>query len=249
MTEQEAYRVRLRVGSFVLAAIILFVAFVLAIGSKSRVFEHRYTLRGAFRSVEGLMVGAPVRLAGFTVGRVAGIGFARDPQDKRMVVELSLDRRYQERVREDSVATISTIGLVGDKYVEVAVGTPDRKELEPQAFLSTLDPPDYATMVQNAGQIVTSVNKLAAAMSEGHGLLHALAYDPKGEKILGDLAQAAADVRQVTGTLARGEGSLGALLNDATLYEDLSNLVQGTQRSWILRTLIGSSVRRGESGK
>src|SRR3990170_2092740 len=102
-------RVMVRAGAFVLAALLLLVAFILAIGNRSRWFEERYTLRAAFRQVARLMVGAPVRLAGVTVGRVAGIGFGPDPADERITVELSVDRRYRHKIREDSVATISTI--------------------------------------------------------------------------------------------------------------------------------------------
>ncbi len=249
MTEQGEARLRLRVGAFVAAALALFVVFVLVVGSRGRLFENRYPLRASFRSVEGLMVGAPVRLAGLTVGQVASISFGREPGDKRLMVQLSVDRRFQEKLREDSVATISTIGLVGDKYVEVTVGTPDRRVLEPQAFVRSTDPPDIGKLAENGEQIVTSLNKVATALAEGHGLLHALVYDPKGERMLADLAQSAADLRETTGKLAQGEGTLGALLNDATLYEDLSNLLRGTERSWILRTLIRSGVRQGESGK
>ncbi len=249
MSEQEDARLRLRVGAFVAGALVLFVLFVLAVGVRGRLLEHRYALRAAFRSVEGLMVGAPVRLAGLTVGHVAGIGFTRDPGDKRLLVQLSIDSRFQEKIREDSVATISTIGLVGDKYVEVTVGAPDRQVLQPLAFVRSTDPPDYGKLLENGEQIVTGLNNLATALTEGHGLLHALVYDPKGEKMVGDLAQSAADLRQTTGKLARGEGTLGALLNDATLYEDLSSLLRGTERSWILRTLIRSGLRRGDSGK
>jgi phospholipid/cholesterol/gamma-HCH transport system substrate-binding protein len=248
VTEQET-GLRLRVGGFVLAALVLLVASVIAIGSRSRWLEDRYGLRASFRSVEGLMVGAPVRLAGLTVGQVTGIGFGRDPGDGRLLVELSVDRRYQEKIREDSTASISTIGVVGDKYVEVTVGSPDRKVLPPQAFLRSSDPPDYGKLLENGEQIVTSLNKLATALAEGHGLLHALVYDPRGEKILADLAQSAADLRQTTGKLARGEGTLGALLNDDELYGDIFKLVRGTERSWILRTLIRSSIRRGEAAK
>ncbi len=247
MTEQEAYRVKLRVGAFVLAAIILFATFVLTVGSRTKMFEHRYPLRSAFRSAEGLLVGAPVRLAGLNVGRVTSIDFGRDPGDKRVVVELSVDRRYQQRIREDSVASISTIGVVGDKYVEISVGTPDHKVVEPQTFLTAVDSPDYTKLLQSGAEIVTSLNKLASAITEGHGLLHALAYDPRGTKMLTDLSQAAADLKLTTGKLARGEGTLGALINDPTLYKELSNLAQGPKRSWILRMLIGSGDERGDS--
>ncbi len=396
MTERES-RVQLRVGVFVLAAIILFVAFVLTIGSQTRVFESRYPLRATFSNIQGLIVGAPVRLAGFTVGFVSRIGFGRQPGDKHLVVDLSIDRRYQDKIREDSVATVSTIGLVGDKYVEITVGSPDRKVLEPQAIVHSIDPLDYAELLQKGDQIMTSVSKMsnaleeffagsgtadtrrnlvamigslrrtlaemeqgklveqltqaAAAVSkagdafarmtgtadaaladargvlrevkegkgllhalvydpeagqtlrrlagalgaledvtrevkEGKGLLHALVYDPeagqtlarlaragqaiedlartakegpgllhaliadpKGAHLVADLADAAADLKRVTGKLSRGEGTLGALLDDPTLYEDLSTLFRGAERSWLLRSVIRSGLKRGEETK
>ena len=359
MTERES-QTQLRVGIFVLAAIVLFVAFVLTIGSQTRVFEGRYTLRASFSTIEGLIVGAPVRLAGFTVGHVARIGFGQRPGDKHLVVELSVDRRYQDKIREDSVSTISTIGLVGDKYVEITVGSEDRKPLAPMASIPSLDPLDYGKLLQKGDQIMTSVSKLSNALEEffagsataetrrnlaatiasvrrtfaeveegrlvmqvaraaaalgtageglaraaattdttladlrgvlrevkeGQGLLHALVYDreggealarlaravqaiedlaraakegpgllhaliadPKGGRLVSDLADAAADLKRVTGKLAGGEGTLGALLDDPTLYEDLSTLFRGAERSWILRSVIRSGLKRGEEPK
>lgn len=251
MTEQDSTRVKLRVGIFVLAALILFAGFALTVGSKSRSrwFNDHFSLRTSFRSVEGLLVGAPVRLAGVTVGQVAGIGFGPTPGDNRVMVELSVNREFQEKIREDSVASISTIGVVGDKFVDITVGNKDRRALEPQAVVASVDPPDYNKILQQGDQIVASMSKLATAITEGRGLLHALAYDPRGEKMLADLAQSAADFRKATGKVARGEGTLGALLNDASLYEDVSNLVRGAERNWILRRVIRSSVKEGREDK
>lgn len=248
VTERDA-GLRLRVGVFTLAALVLFAAFSLAVGSQSRWWQHHYTLRTSFRSVDGMLVGAPVKLAGVTVGRVAAIEFERDPGNDRVLVELSVDRRFKERVREDSLASISTIGVVGDKYVELTVGKPQYKVLASKAFVASIDPPDLNKIVQQGDQIVASLKELAGGLTEGRGLLHALVYDPRGEKMLSDLAQSAADLRQTTGRLTRGDGTLGALLTDPTLYENLSNLVNGAERSWILRTMIRSGVKRGDGGK
>jgi phospholipid/cholesterol/gamma-HCH transport system substrate-binding protein len=230
MTEQES-RVQLRVGIFVLAAVVLFVAFVLTIGSQTRVFEGRYTLRATFNTIEGLIVGAPVRLAGFSVGHVARIGFGRDPGDRHLVVELSIDRRYQDKIREDSVATISSIGLVGDKYVEITVGNPDRKALEPLAFVHSVDPLDYSKLFKEGAQIMASVGKLSAALEEFFagadtaetrrnlvaliGSLRAtLAKVEKGE-LVEEFARAAGAARRAGDALARAAGTTEATLADA----------------------------------
>ena len=70
--------IKLRVGIFVFFLLLLFIAFVLTIGTQTRLFEERYTLRAAFRDVQGLTVGAPVRLAGLTIGVVQGIPFLEE---------------------------------------------------------------------------------------------------------------------------------------------------------------------------
>ncbi len=235
MTERES-KVQMRVGLFVLAAVILFVVFVLTIGSQTRVFEARYPLKASFSSVGGLLVGAPVRLGGFTVGGVTRIGFGRDPQDKRIVVDLSIDKNYRERIREDSVATINTIGLVGDKYVEVTVGSPDRKVLEPLAEIKSLDPADF-------GKLLESVSKLGATLEEffagagsketrenlaalikstratldrvekGPGLAHALVYDPKGGEVVAQINRVTAALTQAGDTITKvgvtADGAMG----------------------------------------
>jgi len=93
------------------------------------------------------------------------------------------------------------------------------------------------------------VEDLARSAKEGPGLLHALIADPKGASLVADLADAAADLKRISGKLARGEGTLGALLDDPTLYEDLSALLRGAERSWILRTVIRSGLDQGRASQ
>ena len=237
MTERES-RVQMRVGIFVLAAIILFVTFVLTIGSQTRVFEKRYALRTSFASAGGLLVGAPVRLAGFTVGGVTRIGFERDRKDKRIVVEMSLDRRYQDRIREDSVATINTIGLVGDKYVEITVGSPDRPEALALAELKSLDPTDFGKLLEsvsrlgvtleeffagagsketreNLAAVIKSLRQALDHVEKGPGLMHALVYDEKGGELVGQLNQAGAAVTKAGDAITRVAGTTDKIVGDA----------------------------------
>lgn len=280
--------IRWRVGLFVVALILLFVAFVLAIGTQSRLFEERYPLTAAFRDVQGLIVGSPVRLAGFTIGTVSDIRFSADPGDQRVYVEVSIDRRFQPRIREDSVATIGTIGLVGDKIFEITVGSEQARILAPGERLKSVEPVevagmiaslteslnalkgileavekkqgllhamvydeaggqmvrDLAPLVQTLTQNARHLEELLAEIREGDGLLHALLFE-EGGQVLQDLRTVAANLKAISSDLTAGGGTLGALLHDPTIYEDLSSLLRGAERSWILRGLIRSSIRSG----
>ncbi len=393
MTERQ---MQLRAGALVLAAILLFMGFVLSIGRRSALFQERYSLRASFRSTEGLAAGAPIRLAGVTVGNVTQISFGRDPKDRRISLTLSIERRVQDRIRADSVASIGTIGLVGDKVLDVTVGSYDQPVLQSGAQLASTEPIDYSQLLQKGDRILDHVTRISASLDEflaggepaagkrnlseamrslrntvvevekgqgllhdlvygkegadllgrldrtaqslertvravesergllhaliytpqeetlgrlnlavtrvddllrevkeGQGLLHTLIYDPQGTevlarldrtaeeleglvraaregkglipslvfdpegaKVLEDLRSAAAglraftaDLQTIAARLRQGEGTLGGLLEDPTVYEDLSTLLRGANRSWLLRSLIRSTVEEGAREK
>jgi len=389
MTERQ---MQLRIGALVLAGILLFVGFVLAIGRRSALFEERYSLWTSFASTEGLGVGASVRLAGVPIGTVTRITFGRDPRDRGIIIWLSLERRVQERIREDSVASIGTIGLLGDKVLDVTVGSADKPPLRAGGRLASMAPVDYGQLLQKGEQILSHVNRitaeldefvaggaqtggrtlndalrslratlvevergqgvlhemiygkqgagtlvtldqtakrldrlvaeveqgrgllhgliytpeaenlgrlaraaesleallrqaqdgpgllhtllydrqgpdmlarldrtserleqLATSLQEGDGLLPALLFDPKRKEILTDLQtaaagirQAAADIQRLTDRVAAGQGTLGALIEDPTVYEDLSALLRGAERSVLLRGIIRGAREKGE---
>lgn len=392
MTERQ---MQVRIGALVLTAILLFMAFVLSVGKRSALFEERYSLWTSFSSTEGLAVGAPVRLAGVTVGNVTRIAFGRDLKDRRIALTLSVEQRVQDRIREDSVASIGTIGLVGDKVLDVTVGSLDRPALRPGARLASVDPLDYMVLVQKGDRILDNVTRITASLDEflaggesagkrnlneslrslratlvevekgggllhdiiygkegadllarvdrtvqslertaravenehgllhaliytpqedtlgrltralaglddlireakeGRGLVHALIYDPQatqilvrldqtgqeleafvraaregkglvpsllfnaeGAEVLGDVQAAAqnmravaADLQTITARLRQGEGTIGGLLEDPTVYEDLSALLRGANRSQLLKGLIRSTVEEGAREK
>lgn len=318
MSEREQW-MRVRVGIFVLGLMGLFIVFVLTIGSQSRIFERRYSLHAFFGTIEGLNVGAPVRLAGTSIGSVNDITFSKDLASKKIRVTMSIDVRLQDRIREDSIASIGTIGLVGDKVLELTVGSLDKPVLLPGATIASIDPPDYAKLLQKGDQIVGNVVKISDALGQlvgggagagarqdlaesiasfnrimgeieqGTGLLHALVYekrsgnilkelsettaalqqlsnlmkefqnqkglahilfaDPRAESIMTDLDQTSKNLKLVSSRLAQGEGTLGALIDDPALYEDLSSLLRGANRSRILRSLIQSTRRSGASAE
>jgi phospholipid/cholesterol/gamma-HCH transport system substrate-binding protein len=239
MTERQ---MQLRIGALVLAAVLLFVGFVLSVGRRSAIFEKRYTLTAAFSSTEGLAVGSAVRLAGVTVGNVSRITFARERAGRNIVMTLSLEERVQDRIRQDSVASIGTIGLLGDKVLDVTVGSEESAVLRPGERLASQEPVDYSQLLKKGDAILDNVASLTGALDEflagkepeagkrnladalrslrsilveveqGQGLLHELVYGQSGTATLTSLDRTAQRLEQLVAKVETGDGLLHGLI-------------------------------------
>lgn len=238
MTERQ---MQLRIGALVLVGIVLFIGFVLSVGKRSALFEERYSLGTSFSSTEGLAVGSPVRLAGVTVGNVTRIAFGRDPRDRRIAITLTVERRVQDRIREDSVASIGTIGLVGDKVLDLTVGSHDRPVLQAGAQLASVDPPDYFRLLQKGDSILDHVTRISASLDEfftgggqaekrtlndalrslraslveiekGEGLAHDLIYGKEGADLIGSFDRTAKTLERLVQAVEKERGLLHALI-------------------------------------
>jgi phospholipid/cholesterol/gamma-HCH transport system substrate-binding protein len=103
--------------------------------------------------------------------------------------------------------------------------------------------------IADFAQAVANLNTLLFRLQDQQGLLPALLNDPKSRQVLIDLAQITHDFRQVADDIAAGRGTVGGFIKDPTLYENLTALLEGARRSWILRTVIQSTVTKGQEGE
>jgi phospholipid/cholesterol/gamma-HCH transport system substrate-binding protein len=255
----------LKVGIFVVVILFLFGAGVFVIGSHQKYFQRQYTLWASFSNIQGLIVGAPVNLAGLTVGRVNAIIFPEDPRDKTIKVELKIKKGIQKRIREDSIASIQTMGLLGDKYVEISLGSPENKVLQDGDYIESANPFDllaYAAKLEEAIDVINTilidVREISGQVRGGKGLLHAILYDPAGGKLVNnlsvasgslddlmkDLSSTAKSADNIVKKVERGEGTLGAIVNDPTVYEDLKVILGGAKRSTIIKALVRYTIKQ-----
>ncbi len=265
-----------KVGAFVVIILTLFAVVIFAIGSHQKYFQRQYTLSGCFFNIKGLIIGAPVRLAGLTVGRVSAICFAEDIEKKIIKVEMKISKEVQGRIREDSIATIQTMGLLGDKYVEITMGSPEKEVLPDRARIKSVDPIDlfaYMTKAEEAidaiNTILLDVKEISTQIRSGKGFVHTLLYDPAGGKLVKNLSvastsaddlmkslsSAAQSLNTIVKKVERGEGSLGGIINDPTVYEDLKVILGGAKRSKTVKGLIRYTIKKrkekgvGEAGE
>ena len=230
---------KLRVGVFVLVALTAFLGMIYALGAKSRLFEAKYTIHAEFSEVGGLAEGATVRLAGVQIGRVAGVELPNQPGGK-VRVDLSIAKRFSDRVRKDSVARIETQGLLGDKIIEISVGTADAPPIRPGTVIASKDPADLGQVVSQGAQTVKDVAALASSLREtAEGL--------KQSRVIDDAGAAMANARKVTDQLARivneverGKGWANALIyQEPVALKQLNAVVASTQK-------LLERVERGE---
>src|SRR5262245_33863120 len=152
---------KLKVGVFVVVALAAFLGLIYALGARSRLFEPRFTVHADFTEVGGLNEGATVRLAGVQIGRVSG-GHLPGPPARQVRGDLTIAQRFGDRVRGDSLARIETQGLLGDKIVEITVGTLQAPPVRPGEVLPSRDPTDIGKIIDQGATTVTNVAALAA---------------------------------------------------------------------------------------
>jgi phospholipid/cholesterol/gamma-HCH transport system substrate-binding protein len=162
---REERATKFKVGVFVLVALGAFLGLIYALGARSRLFEPRFTVHADFTEVGGLAEGATVRLAGVQIGRVTGVHLPGQPGGK-VRTDLTIARQFGDRVRKDSVARIDTQGLLGDKIIEVTVGTAQAPPVRPGDVLASRDPTDIGKIIDQGAVTVTNVAALAASLGE-----------------------------------------------------------------------------------
>jgi len=187
-----------RVGLLVLVALALGIATLLVLGDRQNLFARKNRYFVHFERVNGLAAGSTVQLNGVNVGHVEHIVLSSDVDRQLLEVEISVLARHEQRIRTDTQARIKTLGLLGDKYLELTSGSPG------------------ATMVPNGGVIpaapTTDVERLAAT----------------GQDVVDDVARIAHQLTSLLGKIERGEGLLGRLLVDEASGERLAGELEAT---------------------
>jgi len=121
-----------RLGIFIVATLAILASGVFLIGSKEYLFSSTYQLKAQFDNVAGLAAGADVRVGGVHSGTVESIELPHHPGEKVTVV-MELEKSTHEIVKQDSVASIETEGLLGNQYMAISFGSAGRHPCQPPA--------------------------------------------------------------------------------------------------------------------
>ena len=231
--ERRELAVKFRVGVFVLVALAAFLVMVYALGARARLFEAHYTIHDDFTEVAGLTEGATVRLAGVQIGRVTDVRLPGEPGGK-VRVDLTIARRYADRIRRDSIARIETQGLLGDKVVEVTVGTAAAPALKPGDVLAARDPTDLARVLTQGADTASDAWALVAALRK-------TAEDMNRSKLVDDVSATVNKINRVVDQVEHGRGWAHALVYEEPVALKRVNETITTMQKLLDRVAEGQS--------
>ncbi len=221
-----------RVGLTVLAAAAVLAAFIFAIGEQSALFTPTSTYHIRFPNVAGLVEGNPVQLNGVVVGKVDRILLSENPASELLDVRISVERRYSNRLRRDSLARLKTLGLLGDKYVEITSGSPGAVLLNPGEEIPAALPTDVDELIASGADVVDhavatahSLSNILARMERGEGLLGELVVAREDERITDTVIRTLQSVERLTNKVEAGDGVLGRLLTDREMGDRIASSV------------------------
>jgi phospholipid/cholesterol/gamma-HCH transport system substrate-binding protein len=240
MNEEGSERGRkLRVGVFVLIGVAAFLGMIYALGARARLFEPRITVHADFTEVGGLVEGATVRLAGVQIGRVSGVNLPPQPGAK-VRVDMSIARRYSDRVRKDSIARIETQGLLGDRIVEITVGSAQAAPVTAGELLVSKDPVDITKMMSESAGVVKNVSALAESLQKTAEALNQSGIIEEAAATVKSARKITDQVGRVVNEVERGKGLAHALVYDEPVaLRKINDLVASTQA-------LVERVQRGE---
>jgi phospholipid/cholesterol/gamma-HCH transport system substrate-binding protein len=221
----------LRVGLFVLAATVLLVVVIFYV-TGAGALGPKYRLHAFLPEVDGLTVGAPVRVNGVDVGNVEKIVIAplkpteRVVQGRSIEVDLRIQKSAQDYIRADSSAGLITEGLLGNRYVDIDRGFVGRvlqnnEEIpgrEEKALKEVVE--RSADMMENLNTITKQAGDVLTDIRNGRGSLGKFLVDEEAYKrlnsSLGNLDRMLADV-------TAGKGTLGKLMVSNDVYDHVNS--------------------------
>ena len=191
---------QLKVGAVILVALVILAVAIIKLGAAGNLFAKRYTLVSFLGSASGLRVGGGVTVAGQLAGSIKEIEFLPPDTDttRNLRLLLEVNRSMSEQVRLDSRAKIKTVGLLGDKAFDISPGTPRYRALHEGDTLIIIPSVDYEAVAQQASSAITEVVGLTR------------------------------DLKKVTSSISRGEGTLGQLVTNRALYDQVNSTLART---------------------
>ncbi len=258
----KALEMEIKVGLFVSIGTGLIMLAILILGGTENFFRSQKNYTVYFSAVDGLIPGAKVVLGGVNVGTVKVIDF--NPSKRAIRVVIAVAGKNAEWIRQDTYAEIATQGILGDKYVSLSMGTAEQPALPAESEIPPHQSKDLSQFLSKGDQLMVRLTSVMGSLDQilknfeagnrsetfFQGISHAAknfaSASDKLQKGLDekDLRNAIKNLNQIMEKINQGSGTVGALINDPALYDDLKALLGGANRNRIMRNLVRQTIKK-----
>lgn len=204
-----------RIGLFVIAGLMLFGLGMFLIGDRHQAFARHREYYSEFVNLAGLAKGAKVRVAGVDAGEVLAIGVPDSPSS-RFKVKWRTDSKLAGLVRLDSVAVISSEGVVGDKFLAIRPGTAQAAEAPAGATIPGKEPMELSDLLTRGERLVADADNVLLKTGD------------KVNVALDGITTTVSNANDIMVGLKQGRGTVGMLLTDNALADRIRDDVTGT---------------------
>jgi phospholipid/cholesterol/gamma-HCH transport system substrate-binding protein len=192
---------QLKVGLTVVVACITLGVLIFLMSGTGGIFTRKIVLRSYVDNASGLRVGAPVRLSGVDIGNVTNIRVVNDPSRQLTPVEVTMkvNTKYRFNLRKDSVTLLSTAGVLGETYIDIDSSQATGPQVQDGDALRSREVPDFSDMVRSGQSTLQNMDALLKRLD------------------------------RIIAFVESGQGSVGKLIYDPTLYNRLNSTVNEFQ--------------------
>lgn len=256
--------IEMQAGIFLFIGLMAAMVTILMMGGGQSLFAKTYKIYLEVSDTSGLAKGAVVRSGGVKIGIVDNIDFSEGFEHVR--ITLKIDEGARKRIKEDSMVQLQTQGVLGDKYIEIAGGSPGAAPLADGGTIGVSQGKDLSAVFAEGSdalqllkenlanlKVLTAAlakkNQMEAIMAnlnETSGNLKNITAKLNASNAMENLGATMKNLQAVTDKMKNGEGTIGALMSDASLYEDLKNLIGGANRNNVLKFFVRQAVKSSD---
>jgi phospholipid/cholesterol/gamma-HCH transport system substrate-binding protein len=233
----------IRVGLFVLIATALLIFTLYLIGSKQNLFGSTFTIKAQFHDVNGLMSGNNVRFTGIDVGTVNKVEIIND---STVNVEMMIQNKVQQFIKKNSIATVGSDGLMGNKLINIIASNSNSPAIENGDILRTKSPVGTEELMKtlsvtnlNARDISIEIKSIVEKLNSSNSVWSILMDTVIAENVkhsIIDVRKASENTKKMTDELFQiisdtknGKGALGGILADSIVSKKIRRSVQNVE--------------------
>ena len=213
---------KLRVGAVITLALLTLFVTVFFAGNIQNLFSPKIQIKAEIKDIRGLRKGAPVWISGIEVGSVKNIDL--NPEHGTLV-EMLINKGAAKFIKKDSKASVLTMGLLGDKYIEISDGSAQAEPIKPGDMIQGTTQLEIQDIVNASSESIQKVTgfmdkfgSFIEKIEKGEGTIAKFLTDPS---IYNNLRDTTKTLSMILKDFKESEGTMKLLMKDPSLYNKL----------------------------